>query len=683
MSESFYWISKEINDNKEKVNKFDKKIDSQAEIKKFSSNFQKNFKSIQEIKEDIQTLTSAQDKDSLKLQLDSLYADMADLYDDGNINESIVQKTYLEIQQITNEFKDFVETKVSNVRKNILIDVWLERKMSDIAPVNVALKPWLATREKLLFSIDWIPADDIQTWWGDVRFKFYDESIIQQVRNGNINLWQDDARTVKELDWTICCEIVFRDTEPEDIEWIEYETVYIPNEDVPWWEDLPPEDVYGIQWATMIMRVKSFEEIIWDQHKTVEEKYNKVLEIGRNLSTPQEKITFLSSFSIYLNWKYDGNLYEEKKSVFKWFLKNKSVGNNDMLSKDPAWVCADHHRFIATIAEKLWFNAWVISTTSSGLHAITWIKNWDEYVLVDYGSIYTSTSPEDLMAQYYALHSTTPKPFDIVTDANWKTVWKLSTPLWKIIEQHLSPFGDASSADVALNITKNGLQDINSWFDYTVSATNQNQHWKVSYWANNGKHQFSWGVENDNNIDNANITWVNLKHTYQPSPQNEIISNLSWNNTRWDNGNQANALWLSFWYTHVFKPIIIWDAKFNSAITSQWGVQFDTRPKYGYTDGIMTRQPWTIDFSDPINRQAPGFLWNTWYAVSKDIQVGNNADLNLYGSTQWDVLPQEISSPTNTLRIKPTWTLWWNANINWDQRNLSVWWNVSATRYKA
>lgn len=92
-------------------------------------------------------------------------------------------------------------------------------------------------------------------------------------------------------------------------------------------------------------------------------------------------------------------------------------------------------------------------------------------------------------------------------------------------------------------MAEKGMKTIQEGTEYDVRATNQNQEVVMKYGTENGKYELLSKITNNTNIDNASTTGVNLSfRNLSESQKSETSINAVYNNTRWENSNQANNL---------------------------------------------------------------------------------------------------------------------------------------------
>lgn len=680
-------IEQNIQKNKENLIKLDETIswsNKKEDIIKFSEGLKTIFDDIQKIQKEIKKIKNKDEQDKINNQLNDLEKDIADLRDDWDINQSNILATEEQIKKETQELEQFINGYIKTIKNKISITIWTEYNTPSETHTEIREKTRKISRKSEGNFENWMKIENMRTpnlhlGESNVAFKITDTQTVEAIENETLKILQHpDIKIEKYKDESgkIYYKIYINGITFEELEQLWYMDY---TENISLTEDNDTDDI--IYKKEQLNGKKAWEDainIIVNSKETAEKKYEEIKEIGNNLQTSEEKITYLWVISLYFSSIYDYQLFEEKKNITKDFRKEKKTSDEDLLMKDKAGVCADHHRFLAMMAEDMWMNAWIMSITSWWLHAITWIKNEEDYILIDYGAIYTSKDPEDLVASYYANKWSTPKPFDIVTDSSGNIIWTITTRLWETIGKRISPYENIDSWQVAVEKSKQWMEPIQQGEEYKTTATNKTQDITMIHGTNNEKYELLAKITNIEDVDNASTTGIQVGiRKLSESQQSETSINIAYNNIRRENENEANNIWLWFWYAYRFNTRNIGNVWIHQAVVGQLGVWFDTNK-----DNIWERD-YKGEYIWVMNWETPAFIGSVGYAASTDnIQLNNNISTQGYGSIEGKILPNKIDSPVNTMTIKPKAEIGINTNIKiWPNTNFGIWWKTSVTQY--
>lgn len=677
MGENAEKIAKEINKEEKKLQKVDEKIslwtqeEVKTEIKEYVRDLKWILESIKDMGEEIETVEDAAAKEILKEQLQELQKDIADLRDDGDVNQSIMTKTQNEILKANEELEAFLKDYIRTTKSKLDLTVGMEYKEKEDGDISIHRYEMKLDSKDITFKNGLKIADtNIReaTIYDDPRvtFKITDPETIQAIKDNTLEILQHPNIQINiYTDWHY--EITIKDTDISTL-WEEWYVENFEEKLIENGEKLSEE----INTATWKINTAAWKiEKIMKSSDDTEKKYNSLIEAGNDLSS-ENKIKYLAVFAKYLRSIYDFGLYDEKKNVFKDVFASKNTSDEEMLStEEDAGVCGDHHRLVAELAEDLWFSAGVVSATAWALHNVTRIKDWEKFLLIDYGSVYKAETPEKLMADYYASNRSTPKPFDIVTDADGNIIGEITTALGNMVGDNLSPYWEANSANVALNTAENGITPIEQGSTYEVKATNLNQEIKRKKWSKNERYQLLWKITNNENIDNASITSMSLTKENQKELNSSFATTLTMNNIRRETGKQANNIWLWFGYKKELTPITIGDeVSLKSAFVAQWWLWFETNEELSW-------EWW------PINIETPSFIANTGIATTtNEIPINQDISVQAYGSVEWKLLSNRTDDPFKTITIKPKTEIGATAKIAISENtNIATTGNVSTITY--
>ncbi|MBS9784244.1 hypothetical protein KGV55_02750 [Candidatus Gracilibacteria bacterium] len=169
----------------------------------------------------------------------------------------------------------------------------------------------------------------------------------------------------------------------------------------------------------------------------------KKMDQEQNFST-KEKIEIARALTAYngsYTYDYDminGNDSSDISTQDYW---------NKLRNGDVAGVCRHIHREGAKVLDSLGIKAGVVSTNSTGRHAITWAKiSDDKYFLIDYGTIYEGKNLRDLQKRYLATKGSIDFS-EAVSDADGNIIGTFQTDIEKMFTQINSVLGEGDTLD--------------------------------------------------------------------------------------------------------------------------------------------------------------------------------------------------------------------------------------------
>lgn len=409
----------------------------------------------------------------------------------------------------------------------------------------------------------------------------------------------------------------------------------------------------------------------------------QLIDLWNTFESEKSKIKYLATLSNYLDEKYDQEQEAAKTSILNGLFENKNVSDFAILEQDVAGVCADHHRLVAKIAESMGIRAWLVSVTSTWLHGITWLKTEKGFALIDYGIVIEAENATELMAKYYALRGSVPRPYDIVTDASWKVIWRILTPLWKILWDSLSAFRNADWSEYAKGIVLDWVEPHHVWSDIDIQATNQNQSVIWKYGDQKGRFSSLLSWKRIDGVDSATTGIIRAWLTYKTKKdaqyrlamvynriKRESITDKSlfyWINN-WDFDFPAQALWISFGHQKLFW-IEIWDFELNWVSVTQLWISQDFYPP---------KQPWFENAPRWLRWNTAWLIWSNALSVAtQDVKLSHKTTIQWFGTVENHFLPNQIDDPLATLTIKPEFTVWWKIAIKSWKRDFT--WTLQGT----
>ncbi len=384
----------------------------------------------------------------------------------------------------------------------------------------------------------------------------------------------------------------------------------------------------------------------------------------------QNKIELAMFMSIYM-----GNVwYDSDQMGNSW-----DVSSQDMwdayINFWVAGVCRHHHSEVAKFLESVWFNTWIISTTSWGNHSITRWRNQDgKFFFIDYWNYYESSDPKELKARYLA-EKWSIKIREEVWDARWKLLGFIQTDLEELFESTTSSINTGDSLEYSRELSREWLE-YKHWFNIDWELdTKSSKSIDLSY-ANSGMK--TWVFFNrTNSLDYANYDsyWTYLEKTVSNDTfwTYWVWLKLSKNYFEWENWKtrEFNNIWFDFkYYNQLFD-------NWNTNIWL-WAVHQFQRTE---SEKNNNSNDHTLNYGASLNLEqsiSQNLVWNInlWYWADisrKNIRVGydgwtrefekKSIDLGLTYD-DWNMRASSNISGEKWLWYEKTW---FEANL-WNQK---------------
>ena len=148
--------------------------------------------SIADIRKDIETIKDTEAKKLLKEQLQNLEKDIADLRDDGDINQSMITKTQNEILKANEELEAFLIDYLKTTKAKLDLTIGMEYKEKESGEISTCLYEMKVDLKDITFE-NGLKIASISTGTIDdpkVRFTITDPETIQAIKDNMLEILQ-------------------------------------------------------------------------------------------------------------------------------------------------------------------------------------------------------------------------------------------------------------------------------------------------------------------------------------------------------------------------------------------------------------------------------------------------------------------------------------------------------------
>lgn len=368
-----------------------------------------------------------------------------------------------------------------------------------------------------------------------------------------------------------------------------------------------------------------------------------------------EKIWIARILAQYLNDQTYNNNFVKKW----WDVDNNKIWESAQKEDKSWWVCRQIHsevaNFLYEAGEK---TVWIIDTNAEGNHTVTWLKNWDNFYIIDYGDQYQSKDPKKLKEKYLAQKW----GLDLkeqVYDKDGNSLWFIQTSLETWYERIVSAWGENEGFDVSVKTAQDWIKSILKWTDVKANVWNDGSVLaSINKW--NGKIQ--WWVTYEVNIEPnyaraQNISWEFWFKNKWFFMGNKIGYTDATFIENWKEFSSVNY-WLQAWYVwnkDISKRVNIW-----WSVVYRWNVAKYTK----WSDGLDSTQDITS-------------------VVSANIKLNENIATNIYWWMWADLWWNNGRSCDNFTTPYEKFVAWWNMTINsWKYNYIKVGWEYISKHWE-